>query len=85
MLRKEMDIHQRTRPIPITVLVSTANSYLCDIFIEYECENETFKVNVKSYDEMKNGLRTPGRILLFYFNGLDEKKAESRIEKLFEQ
>lgn len=83
MLRKEMDIYQRSRPIPIAVLVSAANSYSCDIFIEYE--NEETKVNVKNYDEMKRGLRTQGRILLFYFNGLDEKKAESRIEKLFEQ
>lgn len=85
MLRKEMDIHQRYRPIPIAVLISTANSYNCDIFIEYEHENEKTKVNVKNYDEMKRGLRTQGRNLLFYFNGLDEIKAESHIEKLFEQ
>lgn len=83
MLRKEMDIHQRYRPIPIAVLISTAKSYNCDIFIEYESENK--KVNVKDYDEMKRGLRTQGRNLLFYFNGLDEIKAESHIEKLFEQ
>lgn len=83
MLRKEMDIHKRYRPIPITVLISTANSYNCDIFILYDKERK--KVNVKSYDEMKNGLNTQGRILLFYFNGLDEQKAESHIEKLFEQ
>lgn len=83
MLRKEMDIHQRYRPIPIAVLISAANSYNCDIFIEYE--NEKTKVNVKNYDEMKKGLRTQGQNLLFYFNGLDEVKAESHIEKLFEQ
>lgn len=83
MLRKEMDIHKRCRPIPITVLISAANSYICDIFIEYKDEDK--KVNVKNYDEMKNGLKTQGGVLLFYFNGLDEERAESRIEKLFEQ
>lgn len=85
MLRKEMDIRQRYRPIPIAVLISTANSYNCDIFIEYEYENTKTKVNVKNYDEMKRGLRTQGHNLLFYFNGLDEARAESHIEKLFEQ
>ena len=83
MLRKEMDIQKRCRPIPIAVLISAANAYHCDIFIEYE--NGDRKVNVKSYDEMKNGLRTQGRNLLFYFDGFDEAKAESHIEKLFEQ
>lgn len=82
MLRKEMNIQQRYRPIPITVLISTANTYSCDIFIEYEKN----KVNVKNYDEMKTGLKTQGGSnLLFYFNGLDEVQAESHIEKLFEQ
>lgn len=83
MLRKEMDIHKRCRPIPITVLISAANCYSCDIFIEYTQEDK--KVNVKDYEEMKNELKTQDGILLFYFNGLDEERAESRIEKLFEQ
>ena len=82
MLRKEMNIQKRYRPIPITVLISTANAYSCVIFIEYEKS----KVNVKNYDEMKTGLNTQsGHPLLFYFNGLDEVQAESHIEKLFEQ
>lgn len=81
MLRTEMDIQKRYRPIPLAVLISTANSYNCEIFIEYEKN----KVNVKSYDDMKRELRTRGPNLLFYFNGIDEIKAEHRIGQLFEQ
>lgn len=81
MLRKEMDIQKRYRPIPIAVLISAANTYSCEIFIEYEKN----KVNVKNYDEMKRGLKTQGQNLLFYFNGIDEANAEHHIEQLFEQ
>ncbi len=79
MLRKELNIRQRSHPIPLTVLISTANACECDIFIEYGQS----RVNVKSYDEMKRGLDTRGAYLLFCFNGCDEVKAERRIESLF--
>ena len=52
----------------------------CDIYID----NGKSKVNVKDYDEMKKGLVTRNRNLLFYFDGKDEKAAEGRIEMLFQ-
>ena len=50
------------------------------------CERNKLKskVNVKDYDEMKKGLVTRNRNLLFYFDGKDEKAAEGRIEMLFQ-
>ena len=79
MLRKTMDIRQRCRPIPLSVLITTANSCDCDIFIEYEAS----RVNVKDYDEMIRCFDTHEKTQLFFFNGIDEKNAETRITRLF--
>ena len=74
MRTKQVDIYQRYTPIPIAVLITAANCFDCDIYID----------NVKNYDEMKKGLVTRNRNLLFYFDGKDEKAAEGRIEMLFQ-
>ena len=79
MLRKTMDIRQRCRPIPLSVLITTANSCDCDIFVEYEAS----RVNVKDYDEMIRCFDTHEKTQLFFFNGIDEKNAEKRITRLF--
>lgn len=79
MLRKTMDIRQRYHPIPLTVLITTANSCDCDIFVEYEAS----RVNVKDYDEMIRCFDTHEKTQLFFFNGIDEKNAEKRITRLF--
>lgn len=80
MRRKQVDIYQRYTPIPIAVLITTAKCFDCDIYIDYGKS----RVNVKDYDEMKKGLVTQNRNLLFYFDGKDEKAAEGRIEMLFQ-
>ncbi|MCI8535641.1 MAG: HPr family phosphocarrier protein [Hungatella sp.] len=79
MLRRVMDIRQRYHPIPLTVLITTANSCDCDIFIEYEAS----RVNVKDYEAMIQGFDTHSQTQLFLFNGIDEENAEQRIERLF--
>lgn len=79
MLRKEFNIRQKSYPIPIAVLISAANTYDCDIFIEYEQSS----VNVKNYNEMKRGFNTCQPNQLFCFNGCDEAKAQQRIMCLF--
>lgn len=80
MLRKQVDTQQRCTPIPISVLITAANSFDCDIYIDYGKS----MVNVKDYEEMKRGLVTQTRDLIFYFNGKDEKAAGGRIEMLFQ-
>ena len=79
MLRKEMNIRQRPHPIPIAVLISTANTCDCDIYIE----NGQSRINVKDYDEMKNGFNTEKSSVTFCFNDHDEDKAGQRIAWLF--
>ena len=79
MLRKTMYIRQRYHPIPLTVLITTANSCDCDIFVEYEAS----RVNVKDYEAMIRNFDTHARTQLFFFNGRDEQNAEERIERLF--
>ena len=79
MLRRVMDIRQRYHHIPLTVLITTANSCDCDIFIEYEAS----RVNVKDYEAMIQGFDTHSQTQLFLFNGIDEENAEQRIERLF--
>lgn len=61
MRTKQVDIYQRYTPIPIAVLITAANCFDCDIYID----NGKSKVNVKDYDEMKKGLVTRNRNLLF--------------------
>lgn len=79
MLRRRLDIRQKSYPIPITVLISTANTCDCDIFVEYGQS----LVNVKDYDEMKIGFDTRRQHQLFCFDGCDEADAEQRILCLF--
>lgn len=80
MRTKEVDIQLRYTPIPIAFLINTANSFSCDIYIYHD----KTRVNVKNYGELKTGLNTQNRNLLFYFDGSDEKEAEGRIERLFQ-
>lgn len=79
MLRKELDIRQRSLPIPIALLISTANAFVCDIFVEYGQS----RVNVKNYDEMKRDFDTHTPSITFSFNGQDEDLAQQRIACLF--
>ena len=79
MFRKTMAIRQRFHPIPLTVLITTANSCDCDIFVEYEAS----RVNVKDYEAMIRNFDTHAQSQLFFFNGSDEHCAEERIERLF--
>ena len=79
MLRKELNIRQRYHPIPIAVLISTANSCDCDIYVEYGKS----RVNVKDYAATKRGFNTQNPNVWFYFNGCHEIQAEQRIEHLF--
>lgn len=81
MVRRNVDVMQRSSPIPIAMLINTANSFHCDIFID--CGNST-QVNAKNYDEMKRGLVTQNGSLLFYFNGADENDAQNRIVQIFQ-
>ena len=80
MVCKQVDTCRRYSPVPISFLISAANSFDCDIFIECEDNN----VNVKSYDEMQNNLKTRSRTLLFYFDGADELAAQQKIGRIFE-
>lgn len=75
----EVDIQLRYIPVPLALLIKTANAFDCEIYIDYGFT----KVNVKSYDEMKKGLNTQNRNLQFHFDGIDEQAAEGRIEMLF--
>ncbi|MDR1550347.1 MAG: HPr family phosphocarrier protein [Hungatella sp.] len=76
----EVDIQLRYPPIPLALLIKVANSFDCDIYIDYGLT----KVNVKDYDEMKKGVNTQNRNLQFHFDGIDEQAAEGRIEMLFQ-
>lgn len=80
MVCKQVDTCRRYSPVPISFLISAANSFDCDIYIE--CEDN--HVNVKSYDEMQSNLQTRSRTLLFYFNGTDELAAQQKIGRIFE-
>ncbi|WP_333645799.1 HPr family phosphocarrier protein [Lacrimispora sp.] len=80
MRTKEVDIMLRCTPIPLALLINTANSFDCDIYIDYGLT----KVNVKDYAEMKKGLNTQNRNLQFSFDGIDEQAAEGRIGMLFQ-
>lgn len=75
-----VDIQLRFTPIPLALLINTANAFDCDIYIDYGLA----RVNVKDYDAMKKGLNTQSRNLQFEFDGTDEKAAEGRIEMLFQ-
>lgn len=81
MIAKQIDTYRRYSPVPLSVLINTANSFLCDIYIQ--C-NE-YQINAKNYDEMLKNLRPRGRSLLFFFNGKDEQAAQQKIEKIFQE
>lgn len=67
------------RPVPISELIQTANTFGCDIFIE--CEQS--KVNAKNYEDLKQRLVIKTPQLLFFFSGTDELEAGNRIGRLF--
>lgn len=81
MIAKQIDTCRRYSPVPLSFLINTANSFLCDIYIQ--CEE--VQINAKNYDEMLRKLRPRGCSLLFFFNGKDEKAAQQKIEKIFQE
>lgn len=82
MISKEIDTCRRYTPVPLSFLITAANSFDCDIFVESEGRRH---VNVKSYDEMISNLSTRKKSLLFFFNGFDEADAQKRIERIFRE
>lgn len=80
MVTRNVEIRQRSHPLSITFLIDTANSFNCDIYIK--CG--TTRINAKSYEDVQSGLVTKDKNLLFYFNGMDELEAESRIQQIFQ-
>lgn len=80
MVKRRVDTLQRYNPVPISMLINTANSFVCDIFVQ--CG--THQVNAKDYEAMKRGLVTQNGHLLFYFNGVDEDDAGKKIVQIFQ-
>lgn len=82
MLKTKINIQMQYHTVPISALVQTASTYNCNIYIE--CDNS--RINVKNYEELKIGLVIKNKPeLQFYFDGKDEKQAESRFQKIFEE
>lgn len=79
MICKSITTVQTRYPIPLSRIVSIANSFHCDIFIECG-ENH---INVKSYEDIHCNLRHLGTTLLFHFNGEDESHAEEKFNRIF--
>ncbi|MCD8371023.1 MAG: HPr family phosphocarrier protein [Clostridiales bacterium] len=79
MIRKQINTRTRHVPVPLSFLISTANSFDCEIYMECGQRN----VNVKCYDEMIRHLRPSGHSILFCFNGSDELAAQKKIERIF--
>lgn len=82
MVSRQVNLQQCYNPIPIARIIKVANSFVCNIFME--CNKS--KVNVKDYDEFKNGMsaQRPSYELKFYFDGADEQDAEKCLDKIFE-
>lgn len=82
MLSRQINLQQCYRPIPIAIIIKAANSFVCNIFMEYEAA----KVNVKDYDEFKRGMsaQRPDHELMLFFDGADEQAAETYLDKIFE-
>ena len=76
----DVNTQLRSTPIPLALLITTANSFACDIFIDYGFT----KVNVKDYDQMLRELNSQYHNLHFSFDGIDEQAAQGRIGMLFE-
>lgn len=81
MIAKQIDTCRRCTPVPLSFLIDTANSFLCDIHIQ--CNED--RIDAKNYDEMLMKLRPRSRSLLFFFNGKDEQAAQRKFEKLFQE
>lgn len=81
MLLKRVNTCERHTPIPISLLIDTANSYNCKIFI---LARER-PINVKNYNELISSLRMRNNHLTFIFDGVDEQDAQKHIERLFRQ
>lgn len=79
MLWKQVNTYERFTPVPISLLLTTASSYDCSIFIT----NLERPINVKDYDELIRNLCVRGNSLIFCFDGADEEDAQSHIERLF--
>lgn len=79
MLQIQVNMKQCYKPIPIALLIKTTNSFGCDIFLM----NEQSKINAKSYNDLKQGLETPSKDLMFCFDGTDEQEAEDHFGRLF--
>lgn len=69
----------RQVPLPISAVIQAANLFGCDIYIRAGVG----KINVKDYDELKQGLQPQKEPPVFYFDGADEKEADVKFRKLF--
>lgn len=80
MLARQFNMagNDRITPLPISALIQAANLFGCDIYIKAEQQ----KINVKSYEELKRGIQPQKNILIFYFDGADEKEADGKFRRL---
>lgn len=80
MISRQIDTRRTFRPLPISILINTANTFHCDIRIE--CAGGD--VDAKNYDEVLRNLNPCSPFLLFYFNGNDEQAAQKTFERIFQ-
>lgn len=80
MLERRLHSVKSYRPVPISFIIQTANTFGCDIYIK----SEETKVNVKSYDELHQQLANRPNNLIIYFDGEDEMEAEVKFQRLFQ-
>ena len=81
MITKQIDTCLRSNPVPLSFLISTANSFHCDIQIQ--CDEN--RIDVKNYDDMLRRLRPRQTFLLFFFSGTDEQAAGRKFEQIFQR
>ena len=70
---------EATQPLPISVLIQTANGFRCNIYMEVGSK----QYNVKNYDECQSGVQSLNRNCVLCFDGSDEQEAEGRFRTLF--
>ena len=80
MLERRIDTCKGYRPVPISCIIQTANMFGCDIYMK----SAKTKVNVKSYEELQNQLSNQPNNLIIYFDGEDEREADVRFQRIFQ-
>lgn len=68
------------RPLPISFIIQTANTFGCDIYIK----SEKTVVNVKRYEELHGELANRHKNITIYFDGEDEKEAVVKFQSIFQ-